>query len=110
MAGDIEVDVTAVKRLEAAATGVANALGGLESRVVAAGDLPDGAFGHLPFASDMLRAKYAEQVADGTTLFRAGQDAFTRVGAALGSTAEAYERNEQDIDSGFRAMREGMGR
>lgn len=110
MAADIEVDVTAVKRLEAAATGVAQALGGLESRVVAAGDLPDGVFGHLPFASDMLRAAYAEQVADATTMFRAGQDAFTRVGAALGSTAEAYERNEQDIDSGFRAMRDGMGR
>ncbi|PZF90457.1 hypothetical protein [Micromonospora deserti] len=107
---DIDVDVQAVRRLEAAAKRVAGSLGALESRIASAGDLPDDAFGHLPFASDMLREKYAEQVSGGMELFRAGQDAFERVGTALAGTAEAYERNEQDIDAGFRAMGSGMAR
>ncbi|TDB77129.1 hypothetical protein [Micromonospora sp. KC723] len=110
MAPDIEVDVAAVKRLQAAASGVATAMGALEARVVAAGDLPDSTFGHLPFVSDMLRAAYAEQVSDGTALFRAGQDALARVGDALSSTVDNYERNEQGIESGFRAVHERMGR
>ncbi|QGN48917.1 hypothetical protein ACN26Y_23210 [Micromonospora sp. WMMD558] len=105
---DIDVDVQAVRRLAAAAKQVAASLGALEGRVVSAGDLPDDAFGHLPFASDILRATYAEQVSGGMELFRSGRDAFERVGAALGSTAETYERNEQDIDAGFRAIGGGM--
>ncbi|TDB79910.1 hypothetical protein [Micromonospora sp. KC721] len=110
MAAGIEVDVAAVKRLQAAAAGVAAAMGAMEARVVAAGDLPDSAFGRLPVVSDMLRGAYAEQVSDGTALFRAGQDAFDRVGDALASTVDNYERNEQGIESGFRAVHERMGR
>ncbi|MEV4463631.1 hypothetical protein AB0J51_08410 [Micromonospora echinofusca] len=107
---DIDVDVQAVRRLEAAAKRVATSLSALESRLTSAGDIPDGAFGHLPFVSDMLREKYAEQVTGGMELFRAGHDAFERVGGALGATAESYERNEQDIDASFRAIGAGMPR
>ncbi|MFI7648135.1 hypothetical protein ACIBTZ_18950 [Micromonospora sp. NPDC049460] len=63
---DVDVDVQAVRRLEAAAKQVAASLTALESRIASAGDVPDGAFGHLPFVSDLLREKYAEQVSGGT--------------------------------------------
>ena len=107
---DIDVDVQAVRRLEAAAKRVSTSLAALEARITTAGDIPDGAFGHLPFVSDMLREKYAEQVTGGQELFRSGNDAFERVGAALGDTAEAYESNEREIDGTFRAIGTRMSR
>ncbi|MFC3502375.1 hypothetical protein ACFOOK_15570 [Micromonospora krabiensis] len=110
MASDIEVDVQAVRRLETAAKQVTSTLAALEAQLASAGDVPSDAFGHLPFASDMLRAKYAEQVTGGTDLFRAAQAAFGRVASALSDTVEAYERNEQDIDAGFKAIQSGMPR
>ncbi|MEV1332394.1 hypothetical protein [Micromonospora costi] len=110
MPPDIEVDVQAVRRLENSARQVAGSLGALEARIASAGDVPSDAFGHLPFASDMLRDKYAEQVNDGMELFRAAQAAFERVASALGDTVTAYERNEQEIDSGFKAIQSGMAR
>ncbi|MFG2102866.1 hypothetical protein ACGFJ5_19940 [Micromonospora echinaurantiaca] len=110
MPPDIEVDVHAVRRLETAAKQVASSLAALESRIASAGDIPSDAFGHLPFASDMLRDKYAEQVEGGMELFRSAHDAFERVATALAGTAEAYERNEQDINAGFKAIQSGMPR
>ncbi|MCM0677938.1 hypothetical protein NCC78_25150 [Micromonospora phytophila] len=107
---DIEVDVAAVRRLGTAAEQAAAGLTGLGSAIAAAADVPPGAFGHLPFASDLLRDNYAEQVQGGAELFRAGHDAFRRVGATLGETADAYERNEQEIDQGFSTIGKGMGR
>ncbi|MGK5740739.1 hypothetical protein [Micromonospora sp. URMC 103] len=110
MPPDIEVDVQAVRRLETAARQVAGSLAALEGRIASAGDVPSDAFGHLPFASDMLRDKYAEQVTDGMDLFRAANAAFDRVAGALGDTVAAYERNEQEIDAGFKAIQSGMPR
>ncbi|WP_433393537.1 hypothetical protein [Micromonospora sp. KLBMP9576] len=107
---DIDVDVQAVRRLEAAAQRVAASLTALESRIMAAGDIPGGAFGRLPFVSDLLEEKYAEQATGGMELFRSGHDAFERVGDALGATAEAYERTERDIDGSFRAIGAGPPR
>ncbi|MBQ0902478.1 hypothetical protein [Micromonospora sp. U21] len=108
MAPDIDVDVHAVRRLETAAKQVASSLAALESQIVSAGDVPSGAFGHLPFASDMLRGKYAEQVAGGVELFGAANAAFGRVATALADTVETYERNEQDLDGGFKAIQAGI--
>ncbi|WP_406080485.1 hypothetical protein [Micromonospora sp. NBC_00858] len=108
MPPDIDVDVQAVRRLETAAKQVTSSLAALEGQLASAGDVPSGAFGHLPFASDMLRAKYAEQVGGGLELFAAAQAAFGRVASALADTAEAYERTEQDLDSGFKAIQAGM--
>ncbi|WP_410809371.1 hypothetical protein [Micromonospora sp. 067-2] len=71
MAPDIDVDVNATRRLETAARQVAGALAALEGQIASAGDVPSDAFGHLPFASDMLRDRYAEQVAGGAELFGA---------------------------------------
>ncbi|WBB68870.1 hypothetical protein [Micromonospora sp. WMMD812] len=110
MPPDIDVDVQAVRRLETAAKQVGSSLAALEGQLASAGDVPSDAFGHLPFASDMLRDKYAEQVTGGQELFRAAQAAFGRVAAALSDTVDAYERNEQDIDSGFKAIQSGMAR
>ncbi|MER7894019.1 hypothetical protein ABTX15_29815 [Micromonospora sp. NPDC094482] len=108
MPPDIEVDVHAVRRLETAAKQVASSLAALESQIASAGDVPSGAFGHLPFASDMLRDKYAEQVTGGQELFRSAHDAFQRVALALGDTVQMYELNEQDIDAGFKAIQSRM--
>ncbi|MEU7946346.1 hypothetical protein AB0C50_16855 [Micromonospora taraxaci] len=108
MPPDIDVDVQAVRRLETAAKQVASSLAALEAQIVSAGDVPSDAFGHLPFASDLLRAKYAEQVAGGRELFGAAHAAFGRVGAALGDTVEAYEQNERDLDAGFKAIQSGL--
>jgi hypothetical protein len=110
MPPDIDVDVQAVRRLENSARQVADALAALEARVASAGDVPSDAFGHLPFASDMLRDKYAEQVSGGMELFRSAHAAFERVAGALGDTVTEYERNEQDLDSGFKAIQAGMSR
>ncbi|RLP94532.1 hypothetical protein EAD89_03845 [Micromonospora sp. BL4] len=108
MPPDIDVDVQAVRRLETAAKQVASSLAALEGQIVSAGDVPSDAFGHLPFASDMLRAKYAEQVTGGAELFGAANAAFGRVADALADTVEAYERNEQELDGGFKAIQAGM--
>ncbi|MGC4813151.1 hypothetical protein ACLQ29_21715 [Micromonospora sp. DT228] len=108
MPPDIDVDVQAVRRLETVAKQVASSLAALEGQIVSAGDVPSGAFGHLPFASDLLRAKYAEQVTGGRELFGAANAAFDRVTTALADTAEAYERNEQDLDAGFKAIQSGL--
>ncbi|MET8121423.1 hypothetical protein [Micromonospora sp. NPDC005189] len=108
MPPDIDVDVQAVRRLETAATHVASSLAALEGQIVSAGDVPSGAFGHLPFASDMLRAKYAEQVTGGVELFGAANAAFGRVAGALGDTVEAYEGTEKDLDAGFKAIQSGL--
>jgi hypothetical protein len=110
MPPDIDVDVQAVRRLETNARQVAEALAGLEARIASAGDVPSGAFGHLPFASDMLRDKYAEQVSGGMELFRSAHAAFERVAGALGETVTAYERNEQELHAGFKAIQSGMSR
>lgn len=107
---DIEVDVATVRRLQGAAADAAAGLGGLHTAIAGAAEVPPGAFGHLPFASDILRDKYAEQVRGGMEMFRAGQDAFGRVATSLGATADSYERNEQQIDAGFTAIRSGLGR
>ncbi|MBM7494933.1 hypothetical protein [Micromonospora luteifusca] len=108
MPPDIEVDVQAVRRLETAAKQVASSLAALEGQIVSAGDVPSDAFGHLPFASDLLREKYAEQVTGGKELFGAANAAFGRVAGALADTVEAYERNEQDLDDGFKAIQSGL--
>ncbi|MEH1170073.1 hypothetical protein V6V47_32315 [Micromonospora sp. CPCC 205539] len=108
MPPDIDVDVQAVRRLETAAKHVSSSLTALESQIASAGDVPSDAFGHLPFASDMLREKYAEQVNGGIELFAAAQAAFGRVASALADTAETYEGTEQDLDAGFKAIQAGM--
>ncbi|WP_433133679.1 hypothetical protein ACQPWW_16505 [Micromonospora sp. CA-240977] len=108
MPPDIDVDVQAIRRLETAARRLDSSLAGLEGQIVSAGDVPSGAFGHLPFASDMLRSTYAEQVTGGTELFGAASAAFGRVATALGDTVEAYERNEQDLDAGFKVIQSGL--
>jgi hypothetical protein len=108
MPPDIDVDVQAVRRLETAAKQVATSLAALESQIVSAGDVPSDAFGHLPFASDMLRDKYAEQVTGGKELFGAANAAFGRVAKALADTVEAYEHNERDLDAGFKAIQSGL--
>ena len=108
MPPDIDVDVQAVRRLETAAKQVASSLSALESQIASAGDVPAGAFGHLPFASDMLRDKYAEQVTGGIELFASAQGAFDRVATALADTVETYELNEQDIDAGFKGIQSAM--
>ncbi|MEV4494370.1 hypothetical protein AB0J84_01500 [Micromonospora arborensis] len=108
MPPDIEVDVQAVRRLETTAKQVASSLAALEGQIVSAGDVPSDAFGHLPFASDLLREKYAEQVTGGKELFGSANAAFGRVAGALADTVEAYERNEQDLDDGFKAIQSGL--
>lgn len=108
MAPDIDVDVLAVRRLETAAKQVANSLAALEGQIISAGDVPSDAFGHLPFASDMLREKYAEQVTGGKELFAAANAAFDRVAKALADTAETYEDNERELDAGFKAIQAGL--
>ncbi|MFC4018664.1 hypothetical protein ACFOW4_12040 [Micromonospora sp. GCM10011542] len=108
MPPDIDVDVQAVRRLQTAAKQVASSLAALESQLASAGDVPSDAFGHLPFASDLLRDKYAEQVTGGRELFAAAEAAFGRVAGALADTVDAYERTEQDIDGGFKAIQSRM--
>jgi hypothetical protein len=107
---DIEVDLPAIQRLRAAAVRVSAGMSSLSPRVTAAGELPDGAFGRLPFVSDFLRGRYAE-VSDGaTTMFRAGTDAFDRIGDALGDTVRGYEENEAQTGRGFTALQERLPR
>ncbi|WP_238433660.1 hypothetical protein [Micromonospora tarensis] len=108
MPPDIDVDVQAIRRLETAAQRVAGSLAALEGQLASAGDVPSDAFGHLPFASDMLRAKYAGQVAGGQELFGAANAAFGRVAKALGDTIETYEHNERELDAGFKAIQSGL--
>ena len=107
---DIEVDLPAIQRLRAAAGRVSSGMSGLSPRVTAASELPDGAFGRLPFISDFLREKYAE-VSDGaTTMFRAGTDAFDRIGDGLGDTVRGYEEHEVQTGQSFTALQERLPR
>ncbi|WP_033340048.1 hypothetical protein [Catenuloplanes japonicus] len=101
---DIEVDLTAIARLRAAAGRVSSGMSSLSPRVTAASELPDGAFGHLPFISDFLRGKYAEVSGGATTMFRAGTDAFDRIGGALDETVRGYEENESRTGRSFTAL------